>query len=71
MNDFGIMIFGYCIHLFGSIMFIGLQCPILSAPCDFQRLCISNFACKNCVNKVFIIFKVHMYTLWDEPHPPC
>ncbi len=71
MNDFGIMILGYCIHFFYSIAFIGLQCPILNAPCNFQKLCISNYTCPNCLNKVFILFKMCPCTLWDEPHSPC
>jgi len=71
MNDFGIVILGYCIHFFDLIMFIGLQCPILNTPCNFQKLCISNSTCPNCLNKVFILFKVRSCTLWDEPHPPC
>ncbi len=71
MNDFGIVILGYYIHFFDSIAFIGLQCPILSAPCKFQRFCISNSTCPNCLNKVLVLFKVFPCTLWDEPHPPC
>ncbi len=70
INDFGIMIVGYCIHFFDSIAFIRLQCPISSAPCNFQRLYISNSTWSNCLNKVFILFKVRPCTLWDEPHPP-
>ncbi len=38
MNDFGIVILGYCIHFFESV---ALQCPIPSAPCKFQKLCIA------------------------------
>jgi hypothetical protein len=38
MNDFRIVIHGYCIHFFDSVVFIGLQCPIPNAPCNFQRL---------------------------------
>ncbi len=71
MNDFGIMILGYCIHFFDSVAFIGLQCPILNTPCNFQRLYIGNYACPHYLNKVFILFKVHPCTLWDEPQPPC
>ncbi len=71
MNDFGIMIFGYCIHFFDFIAFIELQCPIPSAPCKFQKFCISNFTCLNCFNEVLVLFKVCPCTLWDEPHPPC
>jgi hypothetical protein len=71
MNDFGIVILGYYIHFFDSVVFIGLQCPIPSAPCKFQRLCISNSTCPNCLNKVLILFKACPCTLWDEPHPPC
>ncbi len=70
MNDFEIMILGYCIHFFDLVAFIGFQCPIPSTPCNFQRLCISNFACSNCLNKVFVLFKACPCTLWDEPHPP-
>ncbi len=36
MNDFKIMIFGYCIHFFDLIAFIGLKCPILSAHATFK-----------------------------------
>ncbi len=57
MNDFGIMILGYCIHFFDSVVFIELQCPISSAPCKFQRLCVSNSTCLNCLNKVVVLFK--------------
>ncbi len=63
------VILGYCIHFFDSVAFIKLQCPIPSAPCNFQRLCISNYACSNCFNKVFVLFKARPCTLWDEPHP--
>ncbi len=70
MNDFKIVILGYYIHLSGLITLIGLQCPILSAPCNFERLCIGNFDCPNCLNKVVILFKACPCTLWDEPHPP-
>jgi hypothetical protein len=68
MNDFRIMILGY--HFFDSVAFIGFQCAIPNAPCKFQRLCISNYTCLNCLNKVFILFKACPCTLWDEPHPP-
>jgi hypothetical protein len=71
MNDFKIVILGYCIHFFDSIVFIGFQCPIPSTPCKFQRLCISNSTCPNCLNKVLVLFKACPCTLWDEPHPPC
>ncbi len=71
MNDFGLMILGCCIHFFDLVAFIGLQCLIPSVPCDFQRHCISNFACSNCLNKVLILFMVRPCTLWDERHPPC
>ncbi len=71
MNDFRIMILGYCIHFFDSVAFIGLQCPISNAPCKFEKLCISNSICSNCLNKVLVLFKVCPCTLWDEPHPPC
>ncbi len=71
MNDFGIMILGYCIHFFDSDVFIGLQCLISSAPCKFQRFCINNSTCPNCLNKVVILSKACPCTLWDEPHPPC
>jgi hypothetical protein len=63
MNDFTIMIFGYYIHFFGSVAFIGVQCLIPSAPCNFERLCISNFDCPNCFNKVVILFKACPCTL--------
>ncbi len=69
MNDFEILIFGYCIHFFDLVVFIGFQCPSLSALCNFQRLCISNLVCPNCLNKVFILFKACPCTLWDEPNP--
>ncbi len=69
MNDFRIMILGYCIHFFDSVVFIGLQCPILSALCNFQRLCINNFACLNCFNKILILFKACPCTLWVESYP--
>ncbi len=71
MNDFGIVILGYCIHFFGLIALIWLQCLILSTPCNFQKLCISNFVCLNFVNKVFILFKACPCILWDEPHLSC
>jgi hypothetical protein len=71
LNDFRILILGYYIHFFDSFAFIGLQCPILNAPCNFQRFCISKFACPNSFNKVFVLLRAHPYTLWDEPHPPC
>ncbi len=71
MNDFGIVILGYCIHFFDSVAFIRLQCLISNAPCNFQWLCISNFACPNYINKVFVLFKARPCTLWDEPHLPC
>jgi len=71
MNDFGIVILGYCIHFSDLVAFIRLQCPIPSAPCNFQRLCISNSAYSNYFNKGLILFKAHPCTLWDEPHPPC
>ncbi len=71
MNDFIIVIFGYYIHFFDSVVFIGLQCPILNTPCKFQKLCISNSTCLNCLNKVLVLFKPCPCTLWDEPHPPC
>ncbi len=70
MNDFEVMILGYCIHFLNSVVFIGLQCPILSAPCKFQRFCINNpTTCPNCLNKVLILFKACPCILWDEPHP--
>ncbi len=69
MNDFEVMILGYCIHFLNSVVFIGLQCPILSAPCKFQRFCINNPTCPNCLNKVLILFKACPCILWDEPHP--
>ncbi len=71
MNGFGIVILGYCIHFFDSVVFIRLQCPIPSAPCNFQRFCISNSACPNYLNKVLVLFKARPCTLWDEPHLPC
>ncbi len=71
MNDFEIMILAYCIHFFDLVVFIGLQCSILNTPCNFQKLCINNSACLNCLNKVFVLFKACPCTLWDEPHPPC
>ncbi len=71
MNDFKIMILGYCIDFLDSVAFIGLQCPILSAPCNFQKLCINNFACLNCLNKVLVHSKACPCTLWDEPHFAC
>jgi hypothetical protein len=71
MNDFIIVMLGYCIHFFDSVVFIRFQCPIPSGACNFQRLCIGNFACLNCFNKVFVLFKAHPCTLWDEAHPPC
>jgi len=37
----------------------------------FKGFCIGNFTCSNCFNKVFVLFKAHPCTLWDEPHPPC
>ncbi len=52
MNDFEIMIFGYCIHFFDLITFIGFQCPVPNAPCNFQRFYIGNSTCPNCFNKV-------------------
>jgi hypothetical protein len=52
MNDFGIMILGYCIQFFGLITLIRFQCPIPNVPCSFQRFCIGNFAWSNCLNKV-------------------
>ncbi len=55
MNDFKIVILGYYIHLFDSIAFIGLQCPILNAPCNLQRFCINNYACPNYLNKVLVL----------------
>ncbi len=67
-NDFGIVILGYYIHSFDLIAFIGLRCPSLSVPFNFQRFCISNFAC---LNKVFVLFKACPCTLWDEPHSLC
>jgi hypothetical protein len=69
MNDFGIMILGYCIHFFDLVVFIWPQRLILSTPCNFQRLCRSKFACSNCLNKVFVLFKVCPCTLWDDPIP--
>ncbi len=69
MNDFRIVILRYCIHFFDLVTFIGFQCPIPSAPCNFQRLCISNYTCPNCLNEVFILFKPCPCTLWDEPTP--
>jgi hypothetical protein len=68
MNDFGIVILGYCIHFFGLVAFIGLQCLILNTPCNFLRLSIGNFAY---LNKVFVLFKARPCTLWDEPDPSC
>ncbi len=70
MNDFGIVILGYCIHFFDLVAFIGLYCLILSAPCNFQKLCIGSSTCSNCLNKGFILFKARPCTMWDEPHPP-
>ncbi len=70
INDFRIVMLGYCIHFFDSVTFIGLQCPILSTPCNFQRLCINNFACSNCLNKVLVLFKARPCTLWGKPHLP-
>jgi len=69
MNDFKIVILGYYIHFFDSVAFIGFRCLISSTPCNFQMLCISNYACPNWLNKVFVLFKAHPCTLWDEPHP--
>jgi len=71
MNESEIVILAYCIHFFDLVMFIGLQCPILNAPCKYPRFCISNYTCPNCFNKVFILFKACPCTLWHEPHPPC
>ncbi len=71
INDFGIMILGYCIHFFDLVTFIGLQWTILNTPCNFQMFCISNYAYPNCLNKVLVLFKAFPCTLWDEPHPPC
>ncbi len=67
MNDFGIVILGYCIHFFDLVAFIGLKCLIPSAPCNFKRLCISNSGCANCLNKVLVLFKAHPCTLQNEP----
>ncbi len=69
MNDFEIVVLGYYIHFFDLVALIKLQCPILSAPCNFQRLCINNFACSNCLNKNLVLLKAHPCTLWDEPTP--
>jgi hypothetical protein len=69
MNDFKIMILGYCIHFFDLVVFIRLQCPIPSAPCNFQSFCISNFACLNCFNKGLVLLKACPCSLRDEPHP--
>ncbi len=69
MNDFKIVILGYYIHLFDSIAFIGLQCPILNTPCNFQRFCINNYDCPNS-QQGSRPFKACPHTLWDEPHPP-
>ncbi len=71
MNDFGIMILGYCIHFFDSVVFIRLQCPISSTRCNFQKPCINKSTCLNSFNKVLILFKACPCTLWDKPHPPC
>ncbi len=71
MNHFIIVILGCCIHFFGLVVFIKLQCPILNAPCNFQKLCIDNSTCSNFLNKVLILFKAHPCTLWDEPTPQC
>ncbi len=68
MNDFGIVILRYCIHFFGSVVFTGFQCLISGAPCNFQKLCIGNSTCLNCLNKVFVLLKACPCTLWDEPH---
>jgi hypothetical protein len=70
INDFKIVILGYCVHLFGLVAFIRFQCPILNASCNFQSLWIGDYFCLNFFNKVFIIFKVHPCTLWDETPPP-
>jgi hypothetical protein len=69
MNNFKIVILGYCIHFFGSIVLIGVQCPIPITPCNFEKLCIGNYACPNCLNKVIIFLKVCSCTLQDKPHP--
>ncbi len=71
MNDFKIVILGYYIHFFGSVVLIKLQCPMSNGRCNFQRFCTTNSICLNCLNKVLILFKACPRTLWDEPHPPC
>ncbi len=42
---------------------------MLNAPCNFWKLCIGNYTCPNCLNKLSILFKAHPCTLWDEPQP--
>jgi hypothetical protein len=71
MNEFRIVILGYCIHFFGLIALIWLRCLILNTPCKFQKLCIGNFAYLNFVNKVLVLFKARPCILWNEPHLSC
>jgi hypothetical protein len=71
MNNFWIMILCYYIHFFYSITLIGLQCSIPNTSCNFEKFCISYYACSNCFNKVVIFLLATPCTLWDEPHPPC
>jgi hypothetical protein len=71
MNDFGIVILGYCIHFFGLVAFFGLQCLISNTPCNFQRFCIGKFVFL-IVSTIFSSFlQACPCILWDEPLPSC
>jgi hypothetical protein len=69
MNDFGIMILGYYIQFFSSVMLIELQCPISNSPCNFQRLCINN-SITQIVSTRFSSFSRRAHALYGmNPNP--
>ncbi len=39
-------------------------------PMQFSKVLCKQLCFPNCFKKVFVLFKVHPCTLWDESHPP-